>query len=138
MDYNSIPYSETALYTELGKRIELIQDDPTLAGKLDLPIEPPEGIVDELSELGKRVFRRNLRQLHRLLCGDNPDESQDRQKFQQALGVDDVIVPTIVSLLTSYLGLAPALASIIAILLLKYFLKPTYEETCSFWLEHLE
>lgn len=132
--------SDTELFNVLGARAESLNREPEsdIAG-FHAAVELPEGIDDELANLGRRIFRRVEREVFALLCGTAEDDNADREKLRNTIGLGpDVVVAGIVSVLVSGLGMAPAIASVVAALLIRRIFQPTYEETCVFWRERLE
>ena len=71
-------------------------------------------------------------------CGSDADTAADRKKLLDAFGGGDVAVgAALAGMFVAYLGMAPALAGIVAALTLKYFFRPGYAEFCGLWLEKL-
>jgi len=132
--------NEDMLIAELGRRATLASADPENSHALEFvgTISALEGPVDGFLSVGKRILRRLNAELHNLICGDEPDNAEDREKLKNALGFGDAAVAAaLVQFLVGSFGLLPAVATVIAAILLKYFLKPTLEEICSAWGEGL-
>lgn len=121
------------LFAELGRRASLIEAQPARAGELQLDAGPqPEGLGEDFAMLGKRIFKRLVREFASLLCGDGADDASDRAKLRDAFGIGgDVLTAAIASALISGFGLAPAIATIVAALILRRVIMPTVEETCA-------
>ncbi len=89
---------------------------------------------DTLRKVAERVLKRLERELHSLLCGNEDDDIADRE----LLGLTGEAVTGILTVaLTSGLGIAPAVAVIVVAIILKRIAKPTIEEACEYWAEHL-
>jgi hypothetical protein len=67
-----------------------------------------------------------------LLCGTAQEDVAERERLRDAFGVGgDALTAAIASVLISAFGLAPAVATIVAALLLRRVVMPTVEETCA-------
>jgi hypothetical protein len=117
-----------------GQRAEVAEFDPTIVYNV---VEM--GPMDELREIGRRLFRRWSRELHNLACGSDEAYKVDRESILQAIGGDDVAVAAaITAVLIVSFGVAPALAPLLAGLVLKYIIKPAGDTLCEYWREHLD
>ena len=129
------------LYAELGMRAKTIATDITAAGKLDPEAKydvETMGPLDGLKRFGVRIFKRWNREAYELICGKNTEDEQDRQKLAKAIGLGDVAVASaLTGLLVSSFGLAPAIATVLAALVVKRFFRPAHEEFCEVWKESL-
>lgn len=130
------------LYAELGMRAKTVTATPSAAGQLDPQIKhdvATMGPLDDLKRLGQRIFRRWNREAYKLMCNKSDDDAQDREKLVKAIGVGDVAVASaLTGLLVSSFGLAPAIATALAALMVKRFFRPAYEEFCEVWKESLQ
>ncbi len=130
------------LYAELGKRLHAMRTEPALAGSF-APSLPPQTLMglapsDALRTFGKTFFDRLNVQAYDLVCGTNADATQQRENIFTAFtsgtaGVGGVLA----ALLVSQLGLAPAIAGVVAALVIKLFFKPAYDAMCAAWKEGL-
>lgn len=128
--------SPEALEAELGRRALLGSVEPERAVPLDgdISVMALEGAGDVFRKVGRRILRRLNRELHGLICGDGDDDREDREKLRGALGLDDAaIAGTLVQILVSSFGLMPAVATVVAALLIKRVLRPSLEEMCEVW-----
>lgn len=134
-----LPQDVDALFAELGRRAALIEADPALAGDLDPASGPvPEAFLSSFADLGRRIFARVEAQLHALMCGTGGEDAADRARLRDAFGLGgDALTGAIVAVLTGSFGLAPAIAAVVAAILLRVVLKPAYAETCAYWGERL-
>jgi hypothetical protein len=128
---------EDQLYEQLGLRLKALTIDPATAGSFDPAVAydaAQMGVKEDILALGKRIFERWNREAYLLLCGTGADEKQDRARVLQSFGLGEVAVAaTLAGLLVTYLGLAPALAGVIAAIVCKRFFRPAYEEFCGAW-----
>ncbi len=133
--------TEDQLFEQLGIRAKALAADPSIAGNFE-PNVAYDGIamgpLDDVRELGRRLFGRWNREAYNLVCGSDADTAADRKKLLDAFGGGDVAVgAALAGMFVAYLGMAPALAGIVAALTLKYFFRPAYGEFCGLWLEKL-
>lgn len=128
---------EEELFAELGIRARGLVEDPSQAGSFDPDVtysEAEMGVLDAVRAFGRRLFNRWNSELHSLLCGSDPDYTADREQIANALGVGETAVAAaLVTVLVGSLGLAPALATVIAAIIVRRFFKPTLEEFCQTW-----
>jgi hypothetical protein len=128
---------ETQLYEQLGIRLKAIVVNPAKAGSFEPEVayDPAEmGLKEDVLELGKRVFHRWAVEAHKLVCGSAVDDLAARQDLVNAFGVGDATVAaTLTAILVSQLGISPALAAVMAVIVCKRFFRPAYEEFCGAW-----
>ncbi|WP_395774235.1 hypothetical protein [Agrobacterium pusense] len=84
-------------------------------------------------DLGTAIFKRINKELHSLICGgEAPDE--DREKLKKILHLDEAsMAAALTSVLVLYFSVSVAVAPIVAVLIVKKFIKPAGEEVCAFW-----
>ncbi|MDU8929921.1 hypothetical protein RXV86_21245 [Alisedimentitalea sp. MJ-SS2] len=124
------------LLSELGRRATLASVDPSGVVPVDAEFRGAalEGMTDIFLDTGKAIFKRVNRQLHGVMCGDDEDNAADREKLKSVLGLDDTaIAGVLVQILVGSFGLLPAVATVVAALLIKHVLKPSLEEVCDIW-----
>jgi hypothetical protein len=131
--------TEDQLYEQLGIRAKAIAANPALAGTFEPNVTydgAAMGPLDDVREYGRRLVRRWNREAYGLVCGSDSDDAKDRKTLLDAFGGGEVAVASALSaLFVAHLGLAPALAAILAALTLKHFFRPAYDEFCGLWLE---
>lgn len=133
--------NDDQLYAELGARLQAINLSP--AGSDQFNMVPGRSLEsygprEELKKLGQKFFARWSREAYNLICGSSADDSKAREQVAKAFGISrEMVVATIAASLTAYLGLAAALASVIAMLAVRLFFRPGYEATCDYWKEKL-
>jgi hypothetical protein len=128
---------EDQLYIQLGIRAKALAVDPSISGSFDPDVtydEAEMGVLDDVREFGKLLFRRWNRELNQLICGSDPDSRKERTQLAKALGIGDAAAAAYISvLLVTSFGLAPALAAVAAAIIIKHIFRPTVEEFCSVW-----
>lgn len=132
---------EDQLLEILGTRASAMALDPAVAGSYSPSVTADVdemGGVDWLKRLGARIFKRLNREAHDLLCGQSAETAEDRQKIREALGSKTTAAALLAGLLVTHVGVAPAVAAVVATLIMKRFLRPVYEETCAQWGESLD
>jgi len=123
--------SEEQLLREIGLRARTFAMYPAAAGCVEKSVPEAAALErawDDLGEFGGWIFRRLHRQLHSVPStgSQNGDSQPGRNGFDR---VDAASANRIVSVLTATLGVAPAIASVVAALALKRLLQPAWEET---------
>jgi len=128
---------EDQLYEQLGLRIRALTIDPAIAGSFDPEVtydEAQMGAKEDILALGKAIFSRWNSEAHKLICGTGSGEQADRKSVREAFGLGETAVAAgLAGLLVTNLGLAPALAGVIAAIICKRFFRPAYEEFCAAW-----
>ena len=100
------------------------------------------GPKDSIKGIGKRMFGELHGQAYHLVCGSDAEDEADRNQFLGALGMGvEGAVVVLAGVLVSRLGLAAAMAGVLAALIVKRFAMPTLKEgyaaMCEVWREHL-
>jgi hypothetical protein len=132
---------EDQLYVDLGvlkKANDPLSDsyDPSVGSSYEPDIaydETQMGPLDFLRDLGKKFFDRIRPMAYELICGTDPDSKKQREDILKSFGVSDAkaaITSGLVVILMSNLGLAAAIAAVMAALIVKLFFKPAYAEFC--------
>jgi hypothetical protein len=128
---------EAKLYEELGIRAKALGADFTLAGSLTPQVayeQSTMGLKDDVRDFGKRLFERLQKELYGLVCGSLEKDTADRAKLLDAIGVSEVaFASALTGFIVLHLGIAPALAPILAAIVVKRFFRPAYEEFCQTW-----
>ncbi|MEO0429343.1 MAG: SGNH/GDSL hydrolase family protein [Pseudomonadota bacterium] len=128
--------SEDLLVAEIGRRATLTSVDPSRAVAMEANVSEAalEGVGDFFHRIGRRLLKRLHRELFQLLCGEGEEDKKDRKKLSDALNLGPTAVAgALVQLLTVSFGLAPAVATVVAAVLMKRVLGPTLEDTCNVW-----
>jgi hypothetical protein len=130
---------EDQLYKELGLRLQAIQRDPSISASFE-PQIPTQleamGAAEDLRAFGQRFFQRVNVQAYQLVCGQEDEDSEDRESVINAFGLGrDAVAAAIAGLLVAQLGLAPAIAAVVAALIIRVFFRSAYEAMCEVWSE---
>lgn len=86
---------EDQLYQELGIRARAIAADPSLSGSFEPNVIHDAklmGPLDDIKDLGRRIFRRWNREAYDLICGGDPVDEKDREKVRNSFGLGDAAV----------------------------------------------
>lgn len=133
---------EQQLFEQLGIRALAISRDPAKGSSFDPRVtydQSKMGLMEDVIDFGKRLFSRWNEQAYKLICGSDPKDEKDREELLKAFNVSDgAIAAALSTLLVTHLGLAPAIAVVIAVLVIKRFVRPTYKEFCDTWKKKLE
>jgi hypothetical protein len=136
-----IESDEPQLYEQLGIRVAAIEQRPEIAGSFDPSIvfdEVAMGPLDSVRELGRRIFQRWERSAFDLVCGTILTDEGDRKSLADAFGINSTAAAALMAtLLVSQFGVAPAIAAVIAAIIVKRFFRPAYQEFCTFWSERI-
>jgi uncharacterized membrane protein YdfJ with MMPL/SSD domain len=129
------------LFAELGLRQKAIENDPAQAGLFE-PAATYDasfaGPLDILKEFGQDFFGRVNMDLYSLVCGDDAKFASDRKKLVDALGLGDVaFAGALTAVLITSFGLAPAIATVVAALVVKLFFKNALAAMCAVWKKRL-
>jgi len=129
------------LYAELGLRQKAIENDETQAGLFEITATydaPFAGPLDSLREFGQNFFRRVSKDVYDLVCGNDPNNAGERKRLMDAFGGGrTTFAAALAAVLVSSFGWAPAIAAVVAALVVKLFLKNAYGAMCDVWKNHL-
>jgi hypothetical protein len=128
-----------ALVAEIGRRSAILEFSPDAAASysLELPTATTEGFGSSFMELGARLVDRLHRELYGLLCGDGGEASEERDKLKDALKLSQAAMIGGISAALIAIGTPPFIAPLVAAVIVKSGIDPTWEVTCKFWGEKL-
>ena len=128
---------EDELFAELGIRARALSRHPAAAGSFDPDVRYNEvwmGDVDDVRAFGRRLYERWDRELHDLVCGNDPAGNAERKALGDALGAgESAFAVSLAIVVVSSLGIAPALASVAAAIVVTRFFNPTLDHLCQSW-----
>jgi hypothetical protein len=125
----SAPTPQDLLFTTLGARLQAFNEDP--AQTLSFRSTITAGFNDTLRDVGKRYFKLVEKALHELLCGSDGEDV--RKKIADA-GMNWGAIGTILAgAIAGVLGVAPAIASALAAVIIFLFIKPAGKLACDTW-----
>jgi hypothetical protein len=126
------------LYTTLQMRRELIASDPAAAG--DFGVDATHAAADmgpdalaALREFGARYFASVSEQVYGLICGSDADDAGLRNKLLSVFTDKSTFAALLAGIIVTQIGLAPALAAVVAALVVKLFAAPAYSIMCDMW-----
>jgi hypothetical protein len=136
---------EDQLYEMLGIRLAATRENTALQGQYNLDVEygAHMGPAEDLRKIGKRMVKTLNRQAYGLVCGNDPEDTADRNKILSALNLSvDAAVIALTTVLVGTFGLAAALAGTVAALIVKRFaveaIDDGHETMCELWKEKLD
>jgi hypothetical protein len=120
---------EDLLFSALGAQLKLHEEDPTRTAVFSSNITA--AFNDTLRDLGRRYFKLVEKALHDMLCGS---EGEDVRKKIAEAGMNWGIIGTVLAGgIASLLGVAPAIASALAAIVIFLFIKPAGKLACETW-----
>lgn len=132
---------EHTLFEQLGMRERAAKEGSERASHFN-PIFVHDvkemGPLDDLRDLGRRLLRRWTRELYTVACGSAEKDKADRESIIKSLGLGDIAVGgAITAVLIGTFAVTPAVATVIAALIVKRIIEPAGETVCEFWGEKL-
>ena len=129
------------LYEELGLRKYAMLAEPARAGAFDSDATfdaPFAGPQDVLRDVGRRFFERFNRDAYELVCGISEADAAQRKKILESINLGETaFAAVLVGALMSTFGFAPAVASVVAALIVRLFFRNAYGATCDVWKQRL-
>ncbi|MBD2694316.1 hypothetical protein [Anabaena catenula] len=138
-------FDDNQLMLHLGMCAEGISEDiegqtrSASLDSIDLNLyQITRGNVDTMN-FGQRLFKRLNAASYELLCKDPFDDGETLKKLNEALKDSTAKAAGFLApVLVANLGLAPAVAAIVATLVIKTFAKTISDEICATWKQNLE
>jgi hypothetical protein len=128
---------EDELFAELGIRARALSRHPIAAGSFNPDVRYNEvwmGDLDDVRVFGRRLYARWDHELHDVVCGEHPGGSDTRQALGDAIGGgESTFAAYLATVIVSELGIAPALASVAAVIVVRRCFNSTLEEICRTW-----
>ena len=129
------------LFAELGLRQKAIQADPSQAGRFETTATYQAefaGPMDVLKQIGRSFFDRVSKDLYGIVCGSDPENTQERKQLWDAFGGGKAtFAAALAAIGVSWFGWAPAISAVVAALVVKLFFKNAIDATCQVWKQHL-
>lgn len=126
------------LYAALGAEVSAAAKGSGEVARFAVTVDRDQLVRGSMSELGERIFKRWSRTLHGFLCEPSGEDADLRSQVLSALASRDVSASALVAgLLVGTFGIAPAIATLIAALVVQLFVKPVTDEICKYWGEQL-
>ena len=128
---------EDDLYRLLALRVRTIERDPTVAGQFaPTTLAPTElGIaVPDLAALGRKLFGNIARAGQSLICGSDSDAGFHLQRLLSGINMDITTVTAgVATLLIGQLAIAPAVAGVVASIVVGKVAPNSVEALCKAW-----
>jgi len=132
---------EASLELLLGMRAKAVERDPAL--KDDPDFEPKYegatmGPLDDIKALGRRILNRWNKELYGVVCGSQTKDQESRKAVLDSLNLGETAVIAAVAGALVSLHVFPALAAVVAPLIVKKFIWPAKDELCAAWGEGIK
>ena len=128
---------EEGLYRLLGQRLKMLDRDPSLAGDFaPATIAPAElGVtVTDLLDFGRAAFVRIAAMGQTLVCGTEANQGFALQRLLSTIGTDvTTVTAAVAGLLIAQLAIAPAVAGIVATIIVGKVAPSSLEALCKVW-----
>jgi hypothetical protein len=125
------------LFAELGIRARALSRHPGAAGSFNPDVRYNEvwmGDLDEVRAFGMRLYARWDHELHAVVCGPDPGGSEQRTAAADEIGPGQpAFAAYLATVIVSSLGIAPALASVAAAIVVRRFASSNLDELCRAW-----
>jgi hypothetical protein len=126
--------SENDLYAALAQQLNSVSLGDPSAFTFDKSFNIDDLLRDDATiGLGQRIFRRWNRTLYQFACRPDSEDQDIRDRLLSAITGREGGVAVIAGVLVAAFGASPAVAAIVAALLLKIVIKPAAEEICLAW-----
>lgn len=128
--------SEDDLYRLVAVRVKAIERDPSTAGSFAPKVRAAEmGIAPaDLLSFGKTTFARIGVAGHALVCGAGADQGYHLQRLLSTFNTDvNTVTAAVAGLLIAQLAIAPAVASVVATLVIGKVAPSSVDALCRVW-----
>ncbi len=127
--------SNEDLYAALAMRVgNTVDDQYRGATGFNVPFDADELRRDSESvNIGWRVFARWNRALHQFVCQPEGEDAKIRDQLLRALTGKEGGIAVIAGILVATFGASPAVAALVAALLVRILVVPAADEVCRSW-----
>jgi hypothetical protein len=132
--------NEDELYRLLAVRLKAFEADPSTMGNFAPKVKAAElGIAPiDLLNFGKAAFTRLAAAGHPLVCGTGADQGYHLQRLLAALSTDvNTVTAAVAGLLIAQLAIAPAIAGVVAALVVGKVAPTSVDALCRTWVAKL-
>lgn len=133
--------SPDELFAQLGLRQNAILADHNQAAMFDTTATfdaPFAGPMDTMKDFGRRFFDRFSKDAYALVCGNDEENATQRKKLLDAFGTGGpAFAAALTGVFMSWFGWAPAIAAVVAALVVRLFFQNAYGAMCECWKERL-
>ncbi len=132
--------SEADLFAALAQRMGQVVQGSSAIADISAPVDVDDLLRDTISQgVGRRVFKRWSLALHNFLCGSGNEDQALRARLMSALtGKEGGAVALIAGTLVAAFGASPAIAALVATLVMRVVIAPAAEEICETWAKSLD
>jgi hypothetical protein len=136
-----LKYEPDELVRLLGVRQAAIEKDPSIQGAFEPDVRREDYDWADVVAVGKRIWDTLHIQAYNLVCGADEKGKEWRERIIGAFGVS--VAAAVVALTNALIsiGIAAALAGVLAALIIKHFFLPAardgYKTACKIWKEDL-
>lgn len=125
------------LFAELGIRQKAIASNASVAGSFDPTVTydaKTMGPMDVMKDFGRSFFKRVNRDVYGLVCGTDEAFADERKKLADAISTGQTAFATVLATAcVAWFGWAPAIAAVIAALVVKLFFRSAQGAMCDVW-----
>lgn len=128
--------NDDELYRLLAARMKLIERDPSMAGNVAPNVQDAaRGIAaDDLLKFGKSAFARISVAGQAVVCGSGADQGFHLQRLLSSFNTDlNSVAAALTGLLIAQLAIAPAIASVVATLVIGKVAPSSVDALCRVW-----
>jgi hypothetical protein len=132
--------SDADLFAALAQRMGQVVEGSSTIADISAPVDVDDLIRGTASlALGQRVFRRWSAALYNFLCGTAREEEALRSRLMSALiAKEGGAVALIAGTLVAAFGASPAIAALVATLIMHLVITPAAQEICESWAKSLD
>jgi hypothetical protein len=128
-----ISLDEEDLFSELGRRVVAMREEPTRTASFDFQPSPFESFGDA-SSIGHKFFDNLNQAAYDACCGDGDSHKEIEKVFDQGT---TALATAIAAVLVSHLAIAAAVATAFAVIVVKIVAKAAGKTMCEAWKENL-
>lgn len=125
------------LFRQLGLRVKAIERDPSVAGQFAPPralLEPRGIALGDVIDVGRKAFARLSKSGYGFLCSGGSVQGSHFDALVATLGTNRMAVTAgLATLLVAQVGLAPAIAGVVAALAIGKAAPASLQGICSVW-----
>ncbi len=125
------------LFRELGLRVKAIERDPMVAGQFAPPrsmLEPKGIALGDLLDLGRRYFAQISKAGYGLICSGGMPQGTHFDSLMTTLGTNRMAITAgLAALLVAQIGIAPAIAGVVAALAIGKAAPASLQAICTGW-----
>lgn len=136
-----LKYEPDELVRLLGVRQAAIEKDPGIQGSFEPDVRREDYDWADVVAVGRRIWDRLHIQAYSLVCGTDEASKEWRERIIGALGVGVAGAVVVLTNALVSIGIAAALAGVLAALIIKHFFIPAardgYQTACKLWKEEL-